>query len=96
VDPLRADLLLPGLSRYTGPGACVRPAALLPAARYRDPFHTNAVSTESFVTYDTYDLLVEETRDALDNRSLSGNETSSRRSRSFATRRTIESCSLRW
>ncbi|WP_367025573.1 SpvB/TcaC N-terminal domain-containing protein [Methylococcus sp. ANG] len=36
--------------------------------RYRDPFHTNAVSTESFVTYDTHDLLVEETRDALDNR----------------------------
>jgi RHS repeat-associated protein len=36
--------------------------------RYRDPFHTNAVSTESFVSYDIYDLLVEETRDALDNR----------------------------
>jgi RHS repeat-associated protein len=36
--------------------------------RYRDPFHTNAVSTESFVAYDAYDLLVEETRDALDNR----------------------------
>ena len=36
--------------------------------RYRDPFHTNAVSTESFVTYDAYDLLVLETRDALGNR----------------------------
>lgn len=36
--------------------------------RYRDPFHTIDVSTESFVTYDTHDLLVEETRDALDNR----------------------------
>ena len=36
--------------------------------RYRDPFHTNAVSTESFVTYDTHDLLVQETRDALGNR----------------------------
>lgn len=36
--------------------------------RYRDPFHTNAVSTESFVTYDSYDLLVQETRDALGNR----------------------------
>lgn len=36
--------------------------------RYRDPFHTNAVSTESFVTYDFYDLLVQETRDALGNR----------------------------
>ena len=36
--------------------------------RYRDPFHTNAVSTESFVTYDAYDLLMLETRDALGNR----------------------------
>ena len=36
--------------------------------RYRDPFHTSAVSTESFVTYDTYDLLVQETHDALGNR----------------------------
>ncbi len=36
--------------------------------RYRDPFHTNAVSTESFVTYDKYDLLIQETRDPLDNR----------------------------
>lgn len=36
--------------------------------RYRDPFHTPAVSTESFVAYDIYDLLVEETRDALGNR----------------------------
>jgi RHS repeat-associated protein len=35
--------------------------------RYRDPFHTNTVSTESFVSYDAYDLLVEKTRDALDN-----------------------------
>jgi hypothetical protein len=36
--------------------------------RYRDPFHTNAVSTESFVTYDLYDLLLLETRDPLGNR----------------------------
>jgi RHS repeat-associated protein len=36
--------------------------------RYRDPFHTNAVSTESFVSYDAYDLLLLETRDALGNR----------------------------
>lgn len=40
--------------------------------RYRDPFHTNAVSTESFVTYDTYDLLVQETRDSLGNRATVG------------------------
>jgi RHS repeat-associated protein len=36
--------------------------------RYRDPFHTNAVSTETFVTYDAYDLQMEETRDAMGNR----------------------------
>ena len=36
--------------------------------RYRDPFHTNAVPTESFVTYDSHDLLMLETRDALGNR----------------------------
>ena len=36
--------------------------------RYRDPFHTNEVSTESFVSYDAYDLLMKETRDALNNR----------------------------
>ncbi len=35
--------------------------------RYRDPFYTNAVSTESLVTYDTYNLLMVETRDALGN-----------------------------
>ena len=35
--------------------------------RSRDPFHTNVVSTETFVTYDIYDLLVQETRDALGN-----------------------------
>lgn len=36
--------------------------------RYRDPFHSDAISTESFVTYDAYDLLMLETRDALGNR----------------------------
>jgi Insecticide toxin TcdB middle/C-terminal region/Insecticide toxin TcdB middle/N-terminal region len=36
--------------------------------RYRDPFHTDAISTESVVTYDVYDLLPAETRDALGNR----------------------------
>jgi RHS repeat-associated protein len=36
--------------------------------RTRDPFHTDAVRTESFVTYDAYNLLMVETRDALDNR----------------------------
>jgi hypothetical protein len=36
--------------------------------RFRDPFHTDAVRTESFVTYDAYDLLILETEDALGNR----------------------------
>lgn len=36
--------------------------------RTRDPFHTDAVSTESLVAYDAYDLLLVETRDALGNR----------------------------
>ena len=36
--------------------------------RARDPFHTKAVSTESAVTYDAYDLLIVDTRDALGNR----------------------------
>ncbi len=35
--------------------------------RTRDPFHTNAVSTESIVTYDSHNLLTVETRDALGN-----------------------------
>jgi RHS repeat-associated protein len=40
--------------------------------RFRDPFHTDAVSTEQFVAYDGYDLLVSETRDALGNRITAG------------------------
>lgn len=35
--------------------------------RYRDPFHTNVLSTETFITYDLYDLLMQQTRDALGN-----------------------------
>jgi RHS repeat-associated protein len=36
--------------------------------RVRDPFHTEAASTESVIAHDAYDLLVVETRDALGNR----------------------------
>jgi RHS repeat-associated protein len=42
--------------------------------RYRDPFHTDAVSTESFISYDAYDLLMLETRDALDNLIIAEND----------------------
>jgi hypothetical protein len=40
--------------------------------RYRDPFHTNLLSTETVITYDAYDLLVRETLDALGNRTTVG------------------------
>jgi RHS repeat-associated protein len=36
--------------------------------RYRDPFHTNAVRTESVIKYDGYDLLIVESLDAVGNR----------------------------
>jgi hypothetical protein len=42
--------------------------------RYRDPFHTGAVSTETWVTYDDYDLLLLETRDALGNQVTVAND----------------------
>lgn len=42
--------------------------------RTRDPFHTNAISTESFVTYDTYDLLPVAARDPVGNENASQND----------------------
>jgi RHS repeat-associated protein len=42
------------------------------ALRYRDPFHTSTVSTEMVVTFDSHDLLVRETRDAVGNRTTAG------------------------
>jgi RHS repeat-associated protein len=38
------------------------------AHRTRDPFHTNAVSTESIITYDAHNLLMADIRDAVGNR----------------------------
>ena len=35
--------------------------------RYRDPFHNGQFSTETKITYDPYDLLIQETQDALGN-----------------------------
>lgn len=40
--------------------------------RYRSPFHTDAQNTESYLRYDQYDLLMLETRDALNNRVTAG------------------------
>lgn len=35
--------------------------------RYRDPFHTGAISTETIISYDVYNLMVQQTRDAVGN-----------------------------
>ncbi|MBN1561220.1 toxin [candidate division KSB1 bacterium] len=35
--------------------------------RYHDPFHTDFFNSETLVSYDKYDLLIQETRDALGN-----------------------------
>ncbi|MBA2394361.1 MAG: toxin, partial [Ktedonobacteraceae bacterium] len=43
--------------------------------RHRDPFHTDQLSTETFVSYDVYDLMIQETRDALGNRITIGERT---------------------
>lgn len=40
--------------------------------RFRDPFHTSAVPTETVVRYDVHHLLVQESRDALGNRVTAG------------------------
>jgi RHS repeat-associated protein len=40
--------------------------------RFRDPFHTPLLSTENFVTYDSYHLLVLDTQDAAGNRITAG------------------------
>ena len=76
-----ANWWIPSGRMFFSPGQRDTPAQELAYARqhfflphrYRDPFHTNAVSTESFVTYDAYDLLMVETRDALGNASPSAN-----------------------
>jgi RHS repeat-associated protein len=61
---------------FLSPGTSDTPAQELAHAhrhfflphRHRDPFHTSAISTESFVDYDAYDLLMLENRDPLGNR----------------------------
>ncbi len=40
--------------------------------RYRDPFHRPGFNTETMVSYDLHDLLIQETVDALDNRVTAG------------------------
>ena len=40
--------------------------------RFRDPFYSNLFKTEGFIDYDQYDLLVQETRDPVGNRTTVG------------------------
>ncbi|MFZ2900360.1 MAG: SpvB/TcaC N-terminal domain-containing protein [Saprospiraceae bacterium] len=75
-----ANLWIPSGRIFYSPGSTDTSAQELAYARqhfflphrYRDPFHTTAVSTESAVTYDTHNLLILETRDALGNRVTAG------------------------
>jgi RHS repeat-associated protein len=65
---------------FLSPGSADTPAQELAYARehffqphrYRDPFHTNTVPTECFVTYDSYALLITETLDPVGNRVTTG------------------------
>src|SRR5205807_1483432 len=67
---------IPSARVFLSPGSADTPAQELAYAgahffmprRSRDPFHTDALSTETFVAYDAYELLVEESRDPLGNR----------------------------
>ena len=71
-----ANWWIPSGRMFFSPGSADTPAQELTYARqhffllhrYRNPFHTNTDPTESFVTYDSHDLLMLETRDALGNR----------------------------
>ncbi len=77
-----ANWWIPSGRIFFSPGIVDTPAQELAHARqhfflphrYRDPFHTNAVSTENFVTFDAYDLLMLKTRDALGNTAQAVNE----------------------
>jgi RHS repeat-associated protein len=42
--------------------------------RYRNPFHTNIVNTETVASFDTHNLLMQETRDALGNVVIAEND----------------------
>ena len=71
---------VPSEQIFFSPDPAATPAEELAFARHhfflphriRDAFHSVAASTEGVVTYDGYDLLVHETRDALGNRTTVG------------------------
>src|SRR5262249_41117122 len=70
-----ANWWIPSGRIFFSPGSVDAPAQELVHARthfflprrYRDPFHTNQLNTETVVTFDDHRLLVVETRDALGN-----------------------------
>jgi hypothetical protein len=70
-----ANWWIPSGRRFHSPGSNDTAALELGHARahfflphrYRDPFHTTQLNTETIVTYDDHRLLVVETRDALGN-----------------------------
>jgi RHS repeat-associated protein len=71
---------IPSGRMFHSPGSADTPAQELAYAlqhfflprRHRDPFHTNALSTESFISYDSHDLLMLQSEDALGNRITAG------------------------
>ncbi len=75
-----ANWWIPSGRTYYSPGPTDTPVEELAYARrhfflphrYRDPFHSDAVSTETRVAYDAYDFLIHETRDALGNQVTAG------------------------
>jgi RHS repeat-associated protein len=75
-----ANWWIPSGRIFLSPGSADTPAGELAFARrhffmprrYRDPFHSGAQPTETSVDYDAYDLLLQETRDALGNRVTAG------------------------
>jgi RHS repeat-associated protein len=66
--PAGRVLLSPNSSDTAGQERAYAQSHFFLPHRIRDPFHTDAISTEGFITYDAYDLLMVETRDALGNR----------------------------
>ncbi|HEX2086309.1 MAG TPA: toxin TcdB middle/N-terminal domain-containing protein, partial [Solirubrobacteraceae bacterium] len=79
-DDRRGQWWIPSGRVFLSPGSSDAPAEELAFARRhfflplrsRDAFHTDAASTESRRTYDAYDLLLVESRDAVGNRITAG------------------------
>lgn len=66
----------PNTSDTSGQELALARAHFFLPRRYRNPFHTDSLSTETGVTYDAYNLLMQETQDALGNRVTVGERNS--------------------